>query len=286
MRWPREIFFALVFITATLPVSATPVTSKCLAVAENLLPVMRVAYSLPAVNPGFQQQARTSSVEKKIAELANNEVRITFVSHSTFLIESPGGIRIATDYAGYHGRGMIPDVVTMNHAHDTHYTDTPDPAITHVLRGWNPKGSWAEHNLTVGDVYIRNVPTNIRTWGEGGTEKFGNSIFIFEVSGLCIGHLGHLHHELTSQQLGQIGQLDVVMVAVDGVFTLDFDGVVNVLKELRPRLVIPMHFFGDLDGFGARLSETHDIEISNTKTVVLSPATMPKKRKLLVLPGY
>ncbi len=287
MRWPREIVFALVFFAATLPASATPVTSKCLAVAENLSLVMRVAYSLPAVNPGFQQQAQTSSVEKnKVAELANNEVRITFVSHSTFLIESPMGIRIATDYAGYHGRGIIPDVVTMNHAHDTHYTDTPDPEITHVLRGWNSKGGWAEHNLTVGDVYIRNVPTNIRTWEEGGTEKFGNSIFIFEVSGLCIGHLGHLHHELTSQQLGQIGQLDVVMVAVDGVFTLDFDGVVNVLKELRPRLVIPMHFFGDLDGFGARLSETHDIEMSDTKTVVLSPATMPGKPRLLVLPGY
>ena len=149
-----------------------------------------------------------------------------------------------------------------------------------------PNGGWAEHNLNVGDVHIRNVPTNIRTWTDAGTEKFGNSIFIFEVAGLCIGHLGHLHHELTAQQLGQIGQLDVVLVAVDGVFTLDHDGVVNVLKELRARIVIPMHFFGSLDGFGERLRETHDVEVSKTKTVVLSPATMPSKPKLLVLPGY
>jgi hypothetical protein len=47
-----------------------------------------------------------------------------------------------------------------------------------------------------------------------------------------------------------------------------------------------MHFFGDLDGFAERLGETHDIEMSETKTVVLSPATMPRKPKLLVLPGY
>ena len=260
--------FVLIVMVMAIPIAATavPVTSKCLAVAQNPSAVMRVSY--------------------RAAGLANNQVRLTFVGHSTFIIESQVGIRIATDYAGWHGKGPIPDVVTMNHANDNHFTDTPDPEIAHVLRGWNPKGSWAEHNLTVGDVYIRNVPTNIRTWSEAGTEKFGNSIFIFEVAGLCIGHLGHLQHELTAQQLGQIGQLDVVLVAVDGVFTLDHDGVVNVLKELRPRIVIPMHFFGDLDGFAERLRETHDIEMSKSRTVVLSPATMPRKPKLLVLPGY
>ncbi|MFQ5625565.1 MAG: MBL fold metallo-hydrolase, partial [Methyloligellaceae bacterium] len=212
----------VLLLAATPPAHAVPYTSKCLAVAEHLSPVKHANY--------------------RVADLANNQVRLTFVSHSTFIIESQMGIRIATDYAGFHGRGPVPDVVTMNHAHDTHYTDTPDPAIKHVLRGWNPNGGWAEHNLNVGDVHIRNVPTNIRTWTEAGTEKFGNSIFIFEVAGLCIGHLGHLHHELTAQQLGQIGQLDVVLVAVDGIFTLDHDGVVNVLKELRARLVIPMQY--------------------------------------------
>ena len=44
----------------------------------------------------------------------------------------------------------------------------------------------------VDDVYIRNVPTDIRSWG-GELERDGNSIFIFEVADLCIGHLGHLH---------------------------------------------------------------------------------------------
>lgn len=254
-------------------VLAAPVTSKCLAVAENLSPDFQVTYR------------RAATVENK-AGLANNEVRVTFVGHSTFLIESPKGVVAATDYAGWHGRGRAPDIVTMNHAHDSHYTDTPDPEIAHVLRGWGEKkGSYAAHNVTVADMYVRSVPTNIRDWS-GGTEEFGNSVFIFEVSGLCIGHLGHLHHELTPQQLGQIGQLDVVMVAIDGVFTLDFGGVQNVLKELRARIVLPMHFFGDLDGFDSVIRETHDIEISESRSVVLSPATMPKKPKMLVLKGY
>ena len=248
------------------PAAAAPVTSKCLAVARNLSSVVPVAY-LPAA-------------------LKQNEVRLTFVGHSTFLIESAAGIRIATDYAGYAGQGVVPDVVTMNRAHETHYTDHPDPAIKHVLRGWNPDGGWAEHNLTVGDVYIRNVPTNIRTWEGGGTEKFGNSIFIFEVAGLCIGHLGHLHHELTAQQLGQIGQLDVVLAPVDGTFTLDHDGMVAVLKELRARLVIPMHFFGSLESFVGRLSQDFAVRRSESATVILSPATMPREPEVLVLPGF
>lgn len=274
---------------AGLPTAAAaPVTSKCLAVAENLAPGFSVAYRKVATKSGLQPKAGTGSnrtKEERIAALQNNEVRVTYAGHSTFIIESPKGIRIATDYAGYHGGGPVPDVVTMNHAHESHYTDAPDPAITHVLRGWNPAGGYAEHNLAVEDVYIRNVPTNIRSWA-GGTEKFGNSVFIFEVSGLCIGHLGHLHHELTHQQLGQIGQLDVVMAAIDGTFTLDYDGMTNVLKELRARIVIPMHYFGSLDGFQERLRETHDIEIAKEPTVVLSPATMPQRPKFLVLPGY
>ncbi|MGD9868342.1 MAG: MBL fold metallo-hydrolase, partial [Hyphomicrobiales bacterium] len=168
---------------------AAPAVSRCLAVAENLGPVMRVAYRGPDTVSGFRPRARTASLQ-------NDEVRITFVGHATFLIESPGGVRIATDYAGWHGQGPVPEVVTMNHAHETHYTDYPDPKIEHVLRGWNPEGGPAVHNLTVSDVFIRNVSTNIRRWS-GGTEEFGNSIFIFETAGLCIGHLGHLHHELT-----------------------------------------------------------------------------------------
>ena len=251
---------------AAAPLAAAPATSRCLAVAEGPAPVVAAAY-VPVA-------------------LEAHEVRLTFVGHATFLIESPAGIRIATDYAGYAGRGVVPDVVTMNRAHETHYTDYPDPKIKHVLRGWNPEGGHAEHSLTVGDVYIRNVPTNIRLWDGGGTEAFGNSIFIFEVAGLCIGHLGHLHHELTLQQLGQIGQLDVVLVPVDGTFTLDHDGMLEVLKELRARLVIPMHFFGSLEVFLARAGQDYTVRQSETPTVILSQKTMPKTPELLVLPGF
>ena len=62
---------------------------------------------------------------------------------------------------------------------------------------------------------MRNVPTNIRDYA-GGTERHGNSIFIFEMANLCIAHLGHLHHTLNQQQLNEIGRVDIVLVPVDG----------------------------------------------------------------------
>ena len=74
----------------------------------------------------------------QVAALKGDEVRISYVGHATFLIESPQGVKIATDYNDYVKPRVIPDIATMNHAHSTHYTDNPDPAIKHVLRGWGP----------------------------------------------------------------------------------------------------------------------------------------------------
>ncbi len=183
---------------------------------------------------------------------------------------------------------VVPDIATMNHAHDTHYTDNPDPAIKYVLRGW---GQSAEEpaiwDLRYRDVRVRNVPTNIRNWS-GGTERYGNSIFIFEIANMCIAHLGHLHHTLTQQQLNEIGRIDVVMAPVDGNYTLDLDGMMEVLTALKAPLIIPMHFFGwyTLDRFLQRAQEQWPIERADVPSLVVSKSTLPKTPKILVLPGF
>jgi len=222
-----------------------------------------------------------------LAALAGDEVRISYDGHSTFMIESPQGVKIATDYNDYVKPRAVPDIATMNHAHSTHYTDNPDPAIKHVLRGWGPTPDEpARHDIQVGDVRVRNVPTNIRTWS-GGTEKHGNSIFIFEIANLCIAHLGHLHHTLNQQQLNEIGRIDAVMVPVDGGVTLDLDGMAEVLAALKAPLMIPMHYFSTytLRRFLDVLGEKYDVEMSETPSVVVSKTTLPAKPKVLVLPG-
>ena len=229
---------------------------------------------------------RALPVDFKVA-LNSDQVRITYVGHSTFLIESPRLVRIATDYNDYVRSSVLPTIATMNHAHSTHYTDSPDPSIKYVLRGWGPNPETpARHDVTVGDVRVRNVPTNIRNWS-GGTERHGNSIFIYEVANMCIAHLGHLHHTLTQQQLNEIGKVDVVMVPVDGGVTLDLDGMIEVLGALKAPLLIPMHYFStySLNRFLTALGQKYEVEMSETPSTLVSKATLPKTAKVLVLPG-
>jgi L-ascorbate metabolism protein UlaG (beta-lactamase superfamily) len=177
----------------------------------------------------------------------------------------------------------VPDVVTMNKAHSTHYTDNPDPRIPHVLRGWNPEGGAANHDLQVGDARIRNVPTDIRSWS-GVAEKHGNSIFIFEVADLCIGHLGHLHHRLSDADIALIGRLDVVMAPVDGSYTLDLPNMIATLKELRSSLVIPMHFFGggSLADFLAGMRDQFVVRSARDEVIEVSLRTLPREPTVLV----
>ncbi len=223
----------------------------------------------------------------RLAALQADQVRITYIGHSTFLIESPQLVRIATDYNDYVKPPVLPDIVTMNHAHSTHYTDNPDPGIKYVLRGWAENEKPARVDMTYRDVRIRNVPTNIRRW-DGSTEFHGNSIFIFEMANLCIAHLGHLHHTLTQQQLNEIGRVDVVMAPVDGNMTLDLDGMVEVLRALKPQLIIPMHYFSafTLERFLDRVRQDWEVQIDEVPSIVLSKATLPAKTKVLVLPGH
>ena len=219
--------------------------------------------------------------------LNSDQVRINYVGHSTFLIESPQLVRVATDYNDYVKPPMLPDIATMNHAHSTHYTDNPDPGIKHVLRGWAENEKPARIDIQYKDVRVRNVPTNIRSWTTGGTERHGNSIFIFEMANMCIAHLGHLHHTLNQQQLNEIGRVDIVMVPVDGTLTLDGEGMLEVLRSLKAPLIIPMHYFSSytLDRFLARVRQDWDVEIADVPSVVVSKASLPAKPKVLVLPG-
>jgi L-ascorbate metabolism protein UlaG (beta-lactamase superfamily) len=133
-------------------------------------------------------------------------------------------------------------------------------------------------------VRIRNVTTDIRS-SLTEREKDANSIFIFEVAGLCIGHLGHLHHELTPQHKGLIGRLDVVMVPVDGGLTMPLPNMMNVLKDLRARVVLPMHYFraGSLERFVAASSRDFKIEYRNDPALVLSLAKLPPEPTVYVL---
>lgn len=255
--------------TAPTPPEERKITeSLCYAFANDAHPLIQRA--------NFQPEITT-----------DKQVGVTYIGHSTFLIQTAAGVTIATDFSGWAGPGVTPTVVTMNHAHSTHYTDFPDPAIRHVLRGWNPAGGEAEHDLTIDDVRIRNVPTDIRGWG-GEIEVDGNSIFVFEVADLCIGHLGHLHHKPTIDDFAELGFLDIVFAPVDGGYTMRIDEMVDTLKTLKARLVIPMHAFGPstLARFLTDMSNEFEIDVRDAHSVVLTDTTLPPRPTVMVLRPY
>jgi len=266
----RLIAALALLCSLVLPAGAqNPQRSECLAMA-----------SAPPAVP----------VSHRLAAKAEDVV-ITYAGHSTYYIDTPGGIRIATDFSGgYHAGGRLPDVVTMNRAHSTHYTLFPDPKIPHVLHGWGENGKPAHVELRLGDAYIRNVTTDIRRYygdfSGGDMIRDGNSIFIFEVAGLCIGHLGHLHHKLDESHFAQIGRIDILMVPIDGTYTMSLDGVSEITKRLRSSVVLPMHRFATpLDEFMQKIGQQFEIDRRGERSLTISRDTLPSQPTVIILDG-
>jgi len=224
-----------------------------------------------------------------LPDVATETVHLHYIAHASFLIRSHGGLNMVTDFTGFTGTlPMIPDVVTMNRAHESHFTQSPDPAIPHVLPGWGEFGQGIDHSLDLGEVLIRNVSTDIRSQF-AGVEVKGNSIFIFEMAGLCIGHLGHLHHEPDAAQYAAIGRLDVVMAPVDGGYTLDLPTMIRILKRLKSSVVIPMHWFSDfgLSDFLTAMSDEFTVINVEGPALQLSRDRLPSRPTIMVLrPQY
>jgi L-ascorbate metabolism protein UlaG (beta-lactamase superfamily) len=263
-------FALLGAFTSPAAAQEAPRESECLAMAQ----------TPPRVQP----------VSFRLTEAKSDTVAITYAGHSTYYIDSPGGVRIATDFSGAYTIGRLPDVVTMNRAHSTHYTLFPDPGIAHVLHGWRDDGQPARIAERIGDVYIRNVTTDIRRYfgDDTNTEMIpdGNSIFIFEVAGLCIGHLGHLHHRLDDARFAAIGRLDIVMVPIDGSYTMSLDGISEITRRLRASIVLPMHrFMTPLDDFMARIGQQFAIDVRTERTLEISRETLPDTPTVILLQG-
>ena len=248
--------------------------SQCIALARDL-----------EREPGTSVRYASLSVPATPANGDGRSVRISFATHSTYVVESPSGVTIATDFAGWAGPGVTPRVITMNRAHSSHFTMAPNPEIEIVLPGWGPTLlEPAAHALMVDDVYIRNVTTDIDRWGERSPDA--NSIFIFEVADLCIGHLGHLHHRLTDSHYAQIGRLDIVMVPVDGGLTLNHDGMTEVVDRLRASIILPMHRRGaPLSTFIAMMGDKVDVRELDEPTMTISLDDLPRVPTIVVMPG-
>ena len=181
---------------------------------------------------------------------------VRWYGQSFFQVEDSAGRTFAIDPHAIPAFGRVPvkaDWVIVSHPHDDHSlvemidTGKKDARIAEadVYRGVTEtktgKQEWKVIDAKRGTVRVRNVATYHDTMN--GLQRGKNSIFIVEVDGLFICHLGDLGHELTDAQVKAIGKVDVLMVPIGGIYTINGEQAQAVMKQLKPRLfVLPMHY--------------------------------------------
>jgi L-ascorbate metabolism protein UlaG (beta-lactamase superfamily) len=177
--------------------------------------------------------------------------RLTWYGQACFLLESAKGTRIVIDPIpgglGYPlPSGLSADAVTVSHEHGDHNNVQLLVNKPRILRGLTvDKKGWVRVAEKVKDIAVRSV--GVYHDDVQGAKRGLNTIFVFEVGGVRVAHLGDLGHLLTDQQLSELGSVDVVMIPVGGFFTVDAAAATRVVDQIRPRLiVIPMHYKTDV----------------------------------------
>lgn len=214
-------------------------------------------------------------------------MKIKWLGHACFLITSRDGIRIITDpYAVGGGIKYAPvteaaDVVTVSHDHGDHSNVSSVQGRPEVVKGSGAK--------TVRGIQFRGIATYHDA--ARGQQRGSNTVFCFTVDDIRLCHLGDLGHKLDPGQVNEIGAVDMLFVPVGGFYTIDATVANQTIEQLRPRVVIPMHFrtprcdypIADVEDFlvgrkNVRRAEASEVEFepnslpASTETVLLRPA--------------
>jgi L-ascorbate metabolism protein UlaG (beta-lactamase superfamily) len=221
--------------------------------------------------------------------------KLTWYGQSCFLLETASGTRIVMDPIpkgiGYElPQGLKADVVTISHEHYDHNNVGFVTGKPRVIRGLTAdRKGWSRVDEKVKDVSIRTV--GVYHDAERGAKRGLDTVFIFEVGGVRIAHLGDLGHVLNDEQLAAIGAVDVLLIPVGGTFTIDALKAQHVVEQLRPRLmVVPMHYKTDastikeLEPLAPFLDRKTNVRREPSPTIALSPMKARPAAEIVVLP--
>lgn len=164
-------------------------------------------------------------------------MKIKWFGHSCFLLTAGDGAKLLTDpfqsdsHLSYKPVDEKVDMVTVSHEHADHNCTGSLPGTPEVVRGNVDK--------TIKGIRVRGISVS---HDDAGGKKLGvNTVFCAAVDGINICHLGDLGHRLTPAQLNAVGKVDVVLVPVGSVFTIDVETANAVCEDIKPRVAIPMH---------------------------------------------
>ena len=209
-------------------------------------------------------------------------MKIKWLAHAAFLITSDSGTRIITDpYETTDAlkHGVIKesaDIVTTSHDHGDHNNVTAVKGSPQVVRG----------NTTVKGIKIKAIPAAHDN--TGGSQRGKNTIFCFEVDGVNICHLGDLGHPLSNEQVKAIGKVDVLMIPVGGFFTIDARTAGQVCDQLKPKIILPMHYKTDklnfpIKGVEEFLQGKNNVSRLDASEIVLKEGELPASTQIMVL---
>ena len=212
-------------------------------------------------------------------------VEIQYLGHSAFRIKGKSCVLVTDPYGAQAGKfpaGVTANIVTVSHDHFDHNEVKSVAGSPFVVNG--------PGEYEVGGVSIVGIPT----WHDDqeGAQRGENTAYVIEMDGLRLVHLGDLGHKLAQDQLEQMGAIDVVMIPVGGVYTLDAKEAAGVVKQVDPWVVIPMHYqqavldagsFGQLSGVDVFLKEMGKSEVQPVPKLVVSADRLPGELQVVVL---
>ncbi len=164
---------------------------------------------------------------------------ITWIGHSCFKIQNKtgtDGIVLVTDpfdkNTGLKPPNFEADIITVSHDHDDHNNTKSlrgDPYVINMAGEYDLKG-----------VMVQGI--NSYHDDKGGKERGSNVIYRIEMDDISVVHLGDLGHVLENKHLEELVGIDILMIPVGGKYTLDAKKAVEVISQIEPRMVIPMHY--------------------------------------------
>ncbi len=163
-------------------------------------------------------------------------MELKWYGHACFLLTADNGTRILTDpcdpSVGYGLYGIECDAVTVSHAHHDHNYLEAAAGAPAVFR---EPGTYE-----TGGVRITGIPTFHDM--SGGSARGRNLVFVFELDGVRVAHLGDLGHIPDAATVAAMGRVDVMLTPVGGNYTIDAEQARAVANLVRPRVMIPMHY--------------------------------------------
>lgn len=160
---------------------------------------------------------------------------ITWLGHSCFKLKDKQATLITDPYSpdiGYSLSKQTADIVTLSHQHPGH-------SFAQGING-DPKVVDGPGEYEISNMLIIGVSTFHDN--EKGAKKGKNTVHLYEMNELSICHLGDLGHVLTDEQVEELGNVDVLLLPVGGVSTIDAPVAAEVVRQLEPKIVIPMHY--------------------------------------------